>query len=67
MNEEIKETKRTKLLSDIILNFLLIEGFVLMVNSIIWMFKSTDDHWFTRMSMSLICFGFAGIILKLKK
>jgi hypothetical protein len=70
MNEEQKINKSTKKawnIADVIGWLLFVQGFIFMQNSIIWMFKATDDHWFSRISMSLICFGFAGIIFRLRK
>lgn len=70
MNEEQnlnKPTKKAWNIADVIGWLLFVQGFIFMQNSVIWMFKSTDDHWFSRICMSFICFGFAGIIFRLRK
>ena len=70
MNEEQKIDKPTKKawnIADVIGWLLFVQGFIFMQNSVIWMFTATDDHWFSRICMSFICFGFAGIIFRLRK
>jgi len=46
---------------------LLIQGLVFFQNGLIWGLTSDSDKWFMRITVSLMCFGFAGIIFRLKK
>lgn len=61
-------TKKVWGIADAIALVLLIEGTFMFLSSIIWVFTSDNtDKWFTRISMGLICYGFAGIIFRLRK
>ena len=44
--------------------FLLINGFFQMFSSCIWALIGNDDKWFSRLFLSLVCFGFSALILK---
>ena len=47
---------------------LLIGGIIFFFSSIIYSFTEADsEKWFSRVLASLICFGFAGIIYRLRK
>ena len=71
MNEEQNLNKRTIKawnIADVIGWLLFIQGFVMLQNGIIWMLtQDTTDKWFSRVSIGLICFGFAGVIFRLRK
>ena len=71
MNEEQnlnKSTKKAWNIADVIGWLLLVQGIIMCQNSIIWVLTSDDtDKWFSRASIGLICFGFAGIIFRLRK
>lgn len=64
-----QQTPKYKLnnISNAIALFLLIEGIIFSINSFVWVFTNDNtDKWFYRFSLSIICFGFSGIIFKLK-
>ena len=71
MNDEQKIDKPTKKawnIADVIGWLLFRQGFIMLQNGIIWIFtQDTTDKWFSRVSIGLICFGFAGIIFRLRK
>ena len=71
MNEEQKVDKQTKQawdIADTISWLLFINGFFFMLNSIIWSFQDTgSENWFSRAAISMICFGFSGVIFRLRK
>ena len=71
MNEEQNLNKRTIKawnIADFIGWLLLVQGIIMCQNSIIWVLTGDDtDKWFSRFSIGLICFGFAGIIFRLRK
>ena len=71
MNEEQnlnKSTKKAWNIADVIGWLLLVQGIIMCQNSIIWVLTSDDtDKWFSRASIGLICFGFAGVIFRLRK
>lgn len=71
MDEEQKIDKPTKQawnIADVIGWLLFVNGFIFMQNGIIWMFQETGSkNWFSRVSMSMICFGISGIIFRLRK
>ena len=71
MNEEQNLNKRTIKawnIADFIGWLLLVQGIIMCQNSIIWVLTGDDtDKWFSRVSIGLICFGFAGIIFRLRK
>lgn len=68
MNEENKQQERNKKawsIADVIGWLLLVQGFIMAQNSVIWiLIGDNTDKWFLRASMSMICFGFSGIILR---
>jgi hypothetical protein len=68
MNKEDKQQKPTKKawsIADVIGWLLLVQGFVMAQGSLIWILTDDDtDKWFLRAAMSMICFGFSGVILK---
>lgn len=48
--------------------WLFISGIVSYQNAIIWSFQETNpENWFSRFALGIICFGFAGIIFKIKQ
>lgn len=60
--------KKNKLdISNIIGYTLLGYGFIFMISCYFYIFKSLDERWFSRFCISLICFGFSGIIFKSNK
>lgn len=71
MNEEKDlnpSTKRAWKIADVIGMALLIQGIIMSQTAIIWIISGDDtDKWFSRMSVGLICFGFAGVIFRLRK
>ena len=70
MNEEQnlnKSTKKAWNIADVIGWLLLVQGIIMYQNSIIWVLTDDTDKWFGRASIGLICFGFAGIIFRLRK
>ena len=71
MNEEQKIDKPTKKawnIADVIGWLLFIQGFIMLLDGIIWIFtQDTTDKWFSRVSIGLICLGFAGILFRLRK
>ena len=71
MNEEQnlnKNTKKVWNIADVIGWLLLVQGIIMCQNSVIWVLAGDDtDKWFSRASIGLICFGFAGIIFRLRK
>ena len=71
MNEEQnlnKSTKKAWNIADVIGWLLLVQGIIMCQNSMIWVLTGDDtDKWFSRASIGLICFGFAGIIFRLRK
>lgn len=43
-------------------------GLISLQNSIVWAISDdVSDKWFSRMFMGVICFGFAGVIFRLRK
>lgn len=59
------EQPKVRIIVDIIGWFLFIQGFIMAQNSLIWVLRDDDtDKWFLRAAMSMICWGFSGIILK---
>ena len=58
-------TKKAWSIANVIGWLLLVQGFIMAQNSIIWILTGDDtDKWFLMASMSIICFGFSGLILK---
>lgn len=54
-------------LAKVIAYLLLIQAIILAQNSIIWVLTGDDtDKWFSRLTLSLICFGFSGVIFILQ-
>lgn len=71
MNEEknLNEIpKKSWNIADVIGWLLLSQGIIMIQSSILWAISDDDtEKWFTRLSIGLICFGFTGIIFKLRK
>lgn len=71
MNEEQglnKNTKKAWIIADFIGLILLIQGIGMWISSIVWSLTGDNtDKWFSRVSIGLICFGFAGVIFRLRK
>lgn len=71
-NEEkkIKEDKTVSITLDLICLFLVSMGIVSLFSSFMYVAieeSNYDDRWFTRLFMSVICFGLFGILLKIKE
>ena len=63
-----KSTKKALNMADAIGWLLLVQGIIMCQNSIILELAGDEtDKWFSRASIGLICFGFAGIIYRLRK
>ena len=55
-------------IADVICWLLFSAGCFEFLSYIIWaLSKDTTDKWFTRLALSMICFGFFGIIHRLRK
>lgn len=71
MNEEQnlnKSTKEALNIADVIGWLLFGAGIFNFISYLIWAFsQDATDKWFTRQCLSLICFGFAGVIFRLRK
>jgi len=71
MNKEQDSNKSVQkdwVRADLIAYLLIMYGLVSVQSSIIWAISDdVSDKWFSRMLMSVICFGFAGVIFKLRK
>ena len=71
MNEEKNFDNRTKEawnIADVIGWLLFGAGIFNFISYLIWACsQDTTDKWFTRQCLSLICFGFAGVIFRLRK
>jgi hypothetical protein len=53
---------------DLIEFMLTVQGCFMLLSSVIWTFtNTTTDKWFSRLALSIICFGFVGIIRCIKK
>lgn len=53
-------------LSDIITDMLPVAGFILFFSSFIWILTGdTQDKWFSRFALGVICFGFYALIKKI--
>jgi len=68
MSEEQKNTKEAWNIADAIGWLLFSFGIFNFFSCLMWIFsQDTTDKWFTRQCLSLICFGMAGIIFRLRK
>lgn len=64
----INQEKSTLNIADVIGWLLLVQGIIMCQSGIIWVLTGDDtDKWFSRASIGLVCFGFAGIIFRLRK
>ena len=62
-----KNNKQESKIADFIGWALLFYGTGMFFSGTIWTFTTDDtDKWFSRFSISLICFGFAGVIFRLR-
>jgi uncharacterized membrane protein HdeD (DUF308 family) len=60
--------KQPLIIADVIGWILFSAGIFNFISYFIWACsQDTTDKWFTRQALSLMCFGFAGIIFRLRK
>jgi len=68
MEDNKKKTVKTEWkIAEVLAWWLLTNGLIFFQNGLIWALTNDSDKWFMRISISLICLGFAGIIFRLKK
>jgi len=65
-NHEDKQTIDDKI-GDFIALILMWSSVISFMSCIIFMFQGDSDKWFSRLTLSLICLGFSGIIFRLRK
>lgn len=66
--EENKKTRIFHSFANFLCVILIIQGAACNVLSISYFLQGdTSDKWFSRAALSIICYGFAGIIAKLEK
>lgn len=66
--EKISKRNTSDILVSIITWFLAINGLLFYIDYIVYVFSVDDrDIWFSSLEMSVISFGFAGILLTLRK
>ena len=70
MKNEISKEKHSETfnIADVIGWVLFSSGIFNFISYLMLVFsQDTTDKWFTRQCLSLICFGFAGVIFRLRK
>ena len=68
-NKNLNEVENSALnIADVIGWLLFSAGIFNFISYFLWACsQDTTDKWFTRQALSLMCFGFAGIIFRLRK